>query len=366
MKKALLVLSDGRCFEGKACGFGGQSVGEVVFNTSMTGYQEILTDPSYAGQIVNFTSSHIGNYGICAADSQSDGAAVAGIVMQDLSAETSHFRSEISLNSWLIEQGVVGIYGVDTRELTRHIRDRGAMMGIISHDLSQEAAVEILEDSPKYGDSGLETRSSAADWVEEVEGRIVFSDLRERQKTRIVVLDFGVKYNILESLLSRDLEVVVIPGMSADVDTIRALDADGILFSNGPGDPMKMAAIFPRLAKVCEQFPCFGICLGHQLICAAFGAKIYKLPFGHRGPNHPVQDLGNNRVMMTSQNHGYAVSEDHFPAVLAVTQINLNDRSIEAFEHLAFPVFGVQYHPEAGPGPHDADGVFDAFVSILG
>lgn len=367
---AILVLSTGEYFEGRAFGYKGSAIGEVVFNTSMTGYQEILTDPSYTQQIINFTAPHIGNYGICETDSQSASIQAAGVIVREVSVEPSSFRSEIDLNTWLIENKVVGIEHIATRDLTLKIREQGATMGIILHDADAtdvSRALEILAEAPKYGSQNLTEEKSvnASFQVLQEKGLITLGPVAEKRGTRVVVLDFGTKYNIFRSLLGRALDVVVVPGAQATVEQLEELHADGILVSNGPGDPSQMGDFLPELRRICERFKTFGICLGHQLIAAAFDAQLYKLGFGHRGPNQPVKVMKKGGVIITSQNHGYAVSPDDFPEVLKMTQINLNDNSVEAFEHLALPVFGVQYHPEAGPGPHDADFVFDDFKKML-
>lgn len=374
---AILVLSDGTVFEGIATGASGYTVGEIVFNTSMTGYQEILTDPSYAGQIVTFTVPHIGNYGVAHEDIESSSIKVAGLVVRDMTYVPSNHRSALSLPRWLEDNDIVAIRDVDTRTLTRHIRDKGVMMAVIAHGATAADADEWrqkLEEHPGYGsvDYVAEVRCEEAMSVEvtdngaEEPGEVLYKawEAPGKERPHVVVLDFGVKHSILRKLAKRGLALTVVPG-NTDRETIESLQPDGVLVSNGPGDPALLDDRLPLLRAVSESHPTFGICLGHQLLARAFGGETFKLPFGHRGPNQPVQDLLTGKVEMTSQNHGYAVKEEGLPPDIEVTHINLNDRTVEGFRHKSSPIFAVQYHPEAGPGPHDAEIFFDRFADAV-
>ncbi len=370
---AILVLSDGTVFEGLATGASGHTVGEIVFNTSMTGYQEILTDPSYAGQIVNFTVPHIGNYGVAHEDVESSSIKAAGLVVREMSYFPSNHRSAISLPDWLEQNSIVGISDVDTRALTRHIRDKGVMMGVIAHGATAEDAEKWLakiDEHPGYGeiDYVAEVRCQAPMHVDVAEGDpgdVTYRPWESKPSSpHVVVLDFGVKNSILRKLAERGLNVTVVPGASSR-EELDALEPDGVLVSNGPGDPALLDDRLELLRGVASDLPTFGICLGHQLLARAYGGTTFKLPFGHRGPNQPVQDLLTGKVEMTSQNHGYAVAENGLPGEIEVTHINLNDRTVEGFRHKSAPVFAVQYHPEAGPGPHDAEIFFDRFAEAV-
>lgn len=368
---AILVLEDGKVFEGTGFGAPGQTRGELVFNTSMSGYQEILTDPSYAGQIVTLTVPHIGNYGTSALDMESSQIQAAGLVVRSISRHPSSWRSTMPLCDWLTERGVSGIAEVDTRALTRHIRDKGVMAAMIVHDATREDAARYLEQlnaAPDYDevDWVARVRSSEPMRVElSADGALEFIPFRtEERGPRVAVLDFGVKHSILRNLLSRDLDVVLVPSDSS-LEEVLAVDPRGILISNGPGDPALLDDVLPVLRALSERTPTWGICLGHQLLARAFGAQTFKLPFGHRGPNQPVHDRESGRVIITSQNHGYAVDPESMNDQLDVTQLNLNDGTVEAFRHRDRPVVAVQYHPEAGPGPHDAATFFDEFADVM-
>lgn len=363
----LLLLEDGSAFEGMGLGVEGATFGEVVFNTSMTGYQEILTDPSYAGQIVMMTQPHIGNYGVNSRDNESDSIQARGLVVRELSEIPSNFQSESTLQDWLQESSVPVIWGIDTRNITRRIRNQGAMMGaiIVGARLNEASQWhQRLSEQAAYG---------SLDYVSEVSVRQP-REVRLSEDDRIiagaaegtghvVVVDFGVKHSILRNLLKRDLRVTLVPNQ-IDLDELTQLNPDGVLLSNGPGDPILLDERHALVREIAERWPTWGICLGHQILARAFGGATYKLPFGHRGPNQPVQYLPTGRVEMTSQNHGYAVSPQ-LPDCLKPTHINLNDETIEGFRHLELPIEAVQFHPEAGPGPHDAENFFDRFKSAL-
>lgn len=373
---AVLVLEDGRAFPGRAFGARVQSVGEIVFNTSMTGYQEILTDPSYAGQLVTMTSSHIGNYGINTADMESRRIWSRGMIVRSISEQPSSWRSAMSLPQWFEEQGIVGISEVDTRALTRHIRDKGVMKAIIAPGKGvedAEALLEVLADAPDYGEEDFvsramvtETSSVSARQSEGLYGEHLVFEAEDGapDAPHVVVLDFGAKHSILRLLSQLGCRVTVLPGFSSP-DEIRAHAPDGILLSNGPGDPAVLDELVANLTQIIGEQPTFGICLGHQVLARATGASTYKLPFGHRGPNQPVQDLSSGKVAMTSQNHGYAVDAESMPDTLEVTHINLNDDTVAGFRHRELPVVAVQYHPEAGPGPHDAEDFFEQFITAI-
>ena len=386
---AILVLEDGAVFEGIACGAPGVAAGEVVFNTSMSGYQEILSDPSYAGQLVTLTSPHIGNYGVTDVDLESGGVRAAGLIVRAMSALPSNHRAEMSLPDWLAANGVVAITDIDTRTLTRHIRDKGVMMAVIVHDARAEDAPtwrDFLAEQTDYDEADLvstvrvtEPQAVVCRPAGPVEARVEDADsgiqlrpydpssLAEGQPAdapHVIVVDFGVKYGILRNLCSRGMRVTLVP-CDTEPAHIEAMDPDGIMLSNGPGDPALMDAFLPAVRALTEARPTFGICLGHQILVRAYGGETFKLPFGHRGPNQPVQDVATGRVEMTSQNHGYAVHADQLPDELEVTHVNLNDGTVEGFRHRTRPVYAVQYHPEAGPGPHDAENFFERFARVV-
>lgn len=381
---ALLVLEDGTCFEGVAAGASGVAVGEAVFNTSMSGYQEILTDPSYAGQMVTLTMPHIGNYGVNPADMESDKIQAAGLIVRSISEEASNYRAEMSLPQWLVDNEVVAISEVDTRALTRHLRDKGVMMAVIAHGATAQDVdewTEFLEQQPDY-ESGefvgevahgqaytvqinADGSDEAEDGLDEAHIELVpFTAPEGDDRPHVVVIDYGVKYSILRNLARQGLRLTLVPG-STPIDAIRDLEPDGILLSNGPGDPARLDEYLNTVRGVVDEYPTFGICLGHQLLARALGAETYKLPFGHRGPNQPVKNLTTGKISMTSQNHGYAVRPDTLPEDLEITHINLNDETVEGFKHRQLPVLSVQYHPEAGPGPHDAVDFFDDFAKMV-
>lgn len=355
--KGLLVLEDGRWFEGEGFGAKAESVGEVVFNTGMTGYQEVLTDPSYCGQIVTMTYPLIGNYGINADDSESQSPRVQGFVVREACQAPSHWRASRTVGEYLSDHGIPGISGIDTRSLTRHLRSHGTLRGVISSGLK-----EIDPDYIGYLVSLSKTVDNAG-----VVGRVtapkpyrVFGG-----GSRVAVIDFGLKQNIVRALSALDCDLVVVPALTP-VSDILELNPDGIMLTNGPGDPKDVPGAIETVRTLAGQLPVFGICLGHQILSLALGADTYKLKYGHRGANHPVKDLATGRVYITSQNHGYAVSEESIRNLpLEVTHKNLNDGTVEGVRHKHLPVFSVQYHPEAAPGPQDSRYLFDRFMDLL-
>jgi carbamoyl-phosphate synthase small subunit len=364
---AKLALEDGTVFTGRAFGAGGTSEGEVVFNTSMCGYQEILTDPSYKGQMVTMTYPLIGNYGVNRQDVESRRPQAAGFIIKELSPIASNYRSDMTLDRYLKENGIIGIEGIDTRALTRRLRIDGSMRGVLS--------TEILDDRQLVERAQKGAQMAGADWVQAVkpdksyewdEDRGQWKKAGERgDGLHVVALDCGAKQNILRHFADRGVRVTVLPG-DASAEEILSHSPDGIFVSNGPGDPAVLDYAVRPLKQVLDQVPVFGICLGHQLLAQAIGAKTYKLKFGHRGGNQPVMNLQTGRVEITSQNHGFSVDRVSLEAAGGVvTHINLNDDTVEGFRHKTLPVFSVQYHPEASPGPHDAAYLFDAFVEMM-
>jgi carbamoyl-phosphate synthase small subunit len=357
---AFLALEDGAVFEGEAFGRAGETTGEVVFNTSLTGYQEVLTDPSYAGQIVTMTYPHIGNYGVNPEDCESERPQVAGFVVREISSATSSWRATGSLEAWLLEHGVAGISGIDTRALTRHLRTHGAKRGVISADGSEPAALV---------DRALASRSMVgADLAREVTCPAPwrFSDPASPARPfHVVAYDFGIKRNILRMLAASGCDVTVVPATTKAAEAL-ALRPDGVFLSNGPGDPEPCRYAIEAARALLEKLPVFGICLGHQILALACGGKTYKLKFGHRGGNHPVKNLASGQVEVTAQNHGFAVDAELLERPeLELTHVNLNDGTVEGFRHRELPLMSVQYHPEASPGPHDSHYLFGDFVSSM-
>lgn len=357
-KKAILVLEDGRTFHGASFGAEGESFGEMVFNTSMSGYQEILTDPSYAGQIVCMTYPLIGNYGVNDQDVESRRPWVEGFVVKEASRIRSNWRSTDSLDDYLSEHKIVGIEGIDTRALVRHIRDKGAMRaGLSSIDLDPKSLLKKVLTSPDMKDRELASKVTADEAF----------DFPAMDETRfhIVAYDFGVKTNSLREFAKFGCKVTVVPADST-AEQVLALEPDGIFLSNGPGDPASMGSVIDEIKKLAvSQKPMFGICLGHQLIGQAFGGKTFKMKFGHRGGNQPIKDLTTGKVEITSHNHGFAVDPDSLPADVEVTHINLNDKTVAGLRHKSLPVFSVQYHPESAPGPHDSEYLFERFIDLM-
>lgn len=358
MTKALLVLEDGRTFEGASFGADGEAFGEVVFNTSMSGYQEILTDPSYAGQIVTMTYPLIGNYGVNEDDVESRRPWVEGFVVREASRIESNFRSTMSLQDYLKKNNIVGIEHVDTRALVRHIRDKGAMRaGLSTVDLDPESLLKKVLDTPAMQNRELASSVTVEDDYEYAADGDA--------KYHIVAYDFGVKTNSLREFAKFGCRVTVVPA-ETPADEVMALKPDGIFLSNGPGDPASMTKVVGEIKKLTEsQTPMFGICLGHQLLGEAFGGSTYKLKFGHRGGNQPIKDLTTGRIEIASHNHGFAVEADSLPPDVEVTHVNLNDDTVAGLRHKTLPIFSVQYHPESAPGPHDSEYLFERFIKAM-
>ncbi|MCD6527816.1 MAG: glutamine-hydrolyzing carbamoyl-phosphate synthase small subunit [Desulfuromonas sp.] len=367
--KAILALADGRIFHGQSIGAVGETCGEVVFNTSLSGYQEILTDPSYRGEIVTMTYPLIGNSGINSEDVESSKPHLSGFVVKECCKFPSNWRSEMTLDAYLKENNIVGIEGVDTRALVKHIRDHGAQTGIISSlDLDPASLVEKARQAPELIGRDLVKGVSTTENYTWTEG---LWDLDEgyRQadaapKFNVVAYDFGIKRNILRNLISGGCAVTVVPA-DTPAQQVLEMNPDGVFLSNGPGDPEPISYAQDNIRQLLGKVPLFGICLGHQLLSIALGAKTYKLKFGHRGGNQPVQQKANGKVEITSQNHGFAVDASSLGDDISVTHINLNDNTVEGICHNALPAFSVQYHPEASPGPHDAHYLFDRFIEIM-
>ena len=370
-REAVLALADGTIFRGTAIGVEGLSVGEVVFNTALTGYQEILTDPSYARQIVTLTYPHIGNTGVNAEDEESDTIWAAGLVIRDLPLLASNFRSEANLDDYLTAKNILGIADIDTRKLTRILRQTGAQSGCImaGHIDEQKALASAREFSGLKGmDLAKEvTTNNSYPWTEHswVLGQGYKTQQADSAKYKVVAYDYGVKRNILRMLADRDCELLVVPAKTSAEDVL-AMRPDGVFLSNGPGDPEPCDYAISAIQKILEtQVPVFGICLGHQLLALASGASTMKMKFGHHGANHPVEDIQNNVVMITSQNHGFAVDEDSLPDNLVATHRSLFDGSLQGIHRTDKAAFSFQGHPEASPGPHDAAPLFDHFIDLM-
>jgi carbamoyl-phosphate synthase small subunit len=363
---ALLALEDGRVFQGQPFGAEGQVCAEVVFNTGLTGYQEILTDPSYAGQIVCMTYPHIGNYGVNSEDVESLRPWVTGFIVRELSQNFSNWRGRLTLDQYLKKYGIVGICEIDTRALTRHIREQGAMRGALSSEEmdSQELIVRARRAPTisEFDHVRYVTCAQPYEWNEPLPRE--WHGPQEAKDLHIVAIDYGIKRNILRHLRSRATRVTVVPSYW-NAEQILKLQPDGIFLSNGPGDPaiLKDAIRTVRQLIKSERCPIFGICLGHQILGLALGARAYKLKFGHRGGNQPVKNLLTERIEITTHNHGFALQD--LPPELELTHMNLNDHSIEGFRHKKLPIFAVQYHPEAAPGPHDSHHLFERFIALM-
>lgn len=358
MKEAVLYLEDGACFRGRSLNTYGETAGEAVFNTSLTGYQEILTDPSYAGQIVVMTYPLIGNYGVNDEDVESDKIHVKGFVVKEFCRTHSNYRATRSLIQYLDEGKIIGIEGVDTRALTRHLRIFGAMKAIIStEDFDPKSLKAKLAQVPSM---------EGADWVKEVVPAkpYVWKAVGQKKYT-VAVLDCGIKRNILREMAALGIECHVVPAQTSAKDILKT-KADGLFLSNGPGDPAAVTYVIETVRELLGKLPIFGICLGNQMIGLALGGKTYKLKFGHHGGNHPVKDLENGRISITSQNHGFCVDMDSLDKdAVEVIHVNLNDKSVEGLRHRKYPLFSIQYHPEACPGPNDAKYLFEEFVKMM-
>ncbi|MFP4457212.1 MAG: glutamine-hydrolyzing carbamoyl-phosphate synthase small subunit [Clostridia bacterium] len=354
MKKARLVLEDGSIFYGESFGYRGETFGEVVFATGMTGYQEMITDPSFRGQIVTLTYPLIGNYGSILNDVESSSPHIKGLVVKEICHNYSNFRADFSLAEYLQKNEIVAISGIDTRELTIKIRDKGSMRGLIAvNDLSDEKLIEKIS----------QYNYSTENLVNEVTTETIYK--QGIGDIKVGLIDCGSKRNIIRSLVKRNCEVVVMPA-SSTYESVIDQNLDAVVFSNGPGDPVDIPQVVDLAKKLIGATPVFGICLGHQVIALACGAKTYKMKFGHRGGNHPVKDLRNNEICVTAQNHGYAVDKESLENTdLEITHINLTDDSVEGIRHKKHNVFSVQYHPEASPGPLDSQYIFDDFIKLI-
>lgn len=384
--EALLALEDGRVFKGAAFGAAGTATGEICFNTSMTGYQEILTDPSYRGQIVSMTCPQIGNYGANALDCESGAPHVRGFVIEELSPLTSNWRSEQDLDGFLKQHEIPGIQGVDTRALTKHLRERGAMKACLTTEITDnEEAIRTARECEGVENRDLVSEVTPAEAYEwDSDGTLSrawivtpaepdenaadaagnhFSPLPP-VRHRIVALDCGMKKNILRMLRREGFAVRVLPAFTP-AEEILAHDPDGIFLSNGPGDPAALPRIHATVRELIGKKPVFGICLGHQIMALALGGKTFKLKFGHRGANQPVKELATGKISITSQNHGFAVDPDSLPPEVEITHLHLNDNTVAGIRHREHPAFAVQYHPEASPGPHDAGYFFERFAKVI-
>ena len=368
--KAVLALADGKYFIGKALGAPGEVTGEVVFNTSMTGYQEILTDPSYHGEIVTMTYPQIGNYGINPEDVESGRPFLSGFVVKEACPFPSNFRSEMTLDAYLKKNNIISIEGIDTRALVRHIRTVGAQTGIISSiDTDPESLIEKARKAPSIVGCDLVKRVTCEKPYQAPEGLWTLGEGYAAPDSsaatyKVVAYDFGIKRNILRNLTSLGCDVTVVPASMPAADVL-AMNPDGVFLSNGPGDPEPLDYAQQNIRDLIGKVPLFGICLGHQLLSIAAGGKTYKLKFGHRGGNQPVLDYKRRQVEITSQNHGFAVDENSLGDNIKITHINLNDNTVEGIQLLSAPAFSVQYHPEASPGPHDAQYLFDRFIELM-
>lgn len=363
--EAHLVLADGSVFSGVAIGAARTTVGEIVFTTGMTGYQEVLTDPSYCGQIVTMTAPEMGNTGVNREDLECERSYVAGFVVHELSPIASNWRAQTSLDAYLIEQGIAGIAGVDTRALTRHVRDHGAQMAALGTE-SVDALLARAKSAPPMAGRDLTLEVTTDRIYEWTEGAGVWNQgAAPAPKWHVVAMDFGIKRGILRCLADSGCKVTVVPATTR-ADDILAMDPDGVFLSNGPGDPAAVKHGIETVGALIGKKPLFGICLGHQLLCLALGGSTYKLKFGHRGLNQPVKDLQTGRIEVTTQNHGFCVDVGSLAGKCELTHLHLNDDTCEGIRHTASGAFGVQYHPEASAGPHDARYLFQRFIDQLG
>jgi carbamoyl-phosphate synthase small subunit len=373
---AILALEDGRCFSGISFGASGTTTGEICFNTSMSGYQEVITDPSYRGQIVAMTYPMIGNYGVNSEDNESAGPHIRAFVIGELCEIPSNWRSQESLCSYLKRHDILGIEGIDTRALTKHLRSLGAMRACVTTELSEADAIAAAKNStPMEGSDFVKEVTTKQSYIWSEESRkwtLPNASIGETEayeelppiKHRVVAIDFGLKYNQLRMLRQAGFEVEVVPATTS-AEEILAKNPDGLFLTNGPGDPAALDYVHKELKQLITKLPTFGICLGNQLLAHAYGGKTFKLKFGHRGGNQPVKDLRTGRISITSQNHGFAVDPDSLPADVEVTHVNLNDNTVEGMRHKTLPIFSVQYHPEAAPGPNDAAHFFSDFAEMI-
>lgn len=369
-ERAVLALEDGTVYRGYAAGYRGETVGEVVFNTSMTGYQEIMTDPSYNGQIVCMTYPHIGNYGVAIYDMESNKPYVRGFIVREISEEYSNFRAQQSLQSFMEEHNIVSIAGIDTRALVRRLRSGGVVKGVIAHrsythpedpygEFTPEEEQELVLRALRHQDI------DGRDMTPEVTTPLPYAYPTLRSGKRVVLLDFGIKHSIIKELAQVGIEPIVVPAQTSPAQ-IMALQPHGLFLSNGPGDPSAPKYAHETAWKLMGLLPTFGICLGHQILGLAAGGRTFKMKFGHRGGNQPVKNLLNGKIEITSQNHGYAVDIESIPdGAFVQTHINLNDQTLEGMAHSRYPVFSVQYHPEASPGPHDSHYLFERFIEEI-
>jgi len=354
---AILLLENGKYFKGYSFGAKGSTVGEVCFNTGMTGYQEILTDPSYAGQLITMTYPHIGNYGINQDDVESNSIFAKGLIIKDGNVMPSNYRSTNNLKAYLKKNNIIGLQNIDTRALVKCIRNEGAMNGIISTDISDIAKLKkMISAYPKM---------EGKDLVKEVTTQKTYKINENKNYKKIVVLDYGIKKSILNLLSEQNMELIVLPA-HYNTEEILAYSPDGIFLSNGPGDPAAVTYAINSIKELLAlKIPIFGICLGHQILALALGAKTYKMKFGHRGCNHPVSAMNNQKIEITSQNHGFSVDEKSIPSTVKVTHYSLNDNTVEGIKCLDRPAFSVQFHPEASPGPHDSQYLFKTFKEMI-
>ncbi|MFO7889651.1 MAG: glutamine-hydrolyzing carbamoyl-phosphate synthase small subunit [bacterium] len=369
--KAILLLQDGTTFIGKGFGARGTVTGEVVFHTGMTGYQEIVTDPSYKGQIVTMTYPHIGNYGFNTEDFESCVSHIEALVVKEVCKFPSNYRSSESLDSFLKRFGIIGIEDIDTRALTKHIREKGSMKGIISNpEKNINELKQLLDNHPSIQNIDLVdqvTTDHPFTWKEKADSKWYYEPLTASEDSSFTVTayDFGIKQNILRLMASLNIKVEIVPA-NTSYETIRDMNPDGIFLSNGPGDPKKVMYVVKNVKKLAEKFPLFGICLGHQILALALGGTTHKLKYGHHGSNHPVKDLRTGKIEITSQNHNFVVEPKSVEKNgFAITHINLNDNTLEGMEHTELPVFSIQYHPEASPGPHDSLNLFKKFYTMM-